>query len=114
MRACRGHLKPSALGRSAELAPRAVHFDAQLADVFADACAGFDDGLVQLVLHLLCNVRRRRRYELADVRTQLARCGIDDLEFFFDTDGETVSHGVALRVASSCWRLRGIYHTPRA
>src|SRR2546428_114376 len=83
-----------ALRRGHELATCAMHFDAQLADVFADARAGFDDGLVQLMLDLFRNVRGSRGDELADVRTQLARRGINDLEFFFNADGEAVSHGV--------------------
>src|SRR5467141_3527428 len=108
----RGHLKSGAFGGGDELAARAVHFDAQLAYVFADARAGFDDGLVQLVLHLLRDVRGSRGDELADVRTQFARRGINNLELFFDSDGKTVSHGVALRVSWSCWGLRASYHTP--
>ena len=105
VRACRGNLESCAFRRGDELATCAMHFDAQLADVFADARAGFDDGLVQLMLHLLRDVRGSRGDELADVRTQFARRGINDLEFFFDADGEAVSHGVALRVAWSCWGL---------
>jgi len=108
----RGLRESGAFGGSDELAARAVHFDAQLAYVFADARAGFDDGLVQLVLHLFRDVRGSRGDELADVRTQFARRGINNLEFFFDADGKAVSHGVALRVSWSCRGLRASYHTP--
>src|ERR1700722_8129260 len=94
-----GDLQSNALSRGYELAARAVHFDAQLADVFADLRAGLDDGLVHLVLYLLDNVRGGRGDELHDVRAQRAGCGIDNLEFFFDNYGEAVSHGVALRTA---------------
>src|SRR5580704_9782516 len=31
-------------------------------------------------------------HQLADVRTQFTRVGIDDLEFFFDTNSEPVIH----------------------
>src|ERR1700741_75966 len=103
MRARGGHLKSCAFGSGDQLAARAVHLDAQLADVLADARAGLDDGLVQLVLHLLCNVRGSCGDELADMRTQFASRWINDLEFFFDADGEAVSHGVALRVAWFRW-----------
>jgi hypothetical protein len=67
---------------------------------------------VQLVLDLLGNVWRSRGDELADVRTQLARCGIDDLKFLFDTDGEAVSHEVALRIAVFSADFENQYHTP--
>src|SRR2546421_12818803 len=112
MRACGGHLKSRAFGSGDQLAARAVHFDAQLAHVLADARAGLHDGLVQLVLHLLRDVRGSGGDELADMRTQFAGRWINDLEFFFDADGEAVSHGVALRVALSRWGLRALYHTP--
>src|SRR5882724_5648353 len=89
---CR-YLQTRPFGGGDQLAARAMHFNAQLADVLADARAGFDDGLVQFVFHLLCDVRRSRGNQLADVRTQFARRWINDLEFFFDADGEAVSHG---------------------
>src|SRR5260370_41196825 len=111
MRACGRHLKSRAFRGSDELAARAVHFDAQLADVFADARAGLDDGLVQLVLHLLRDVRGSCGDKLADVRTQFARRRVNNLEFFFNADGEAVSHGVALWFAWSYWGLRASYHT---
>jgi hypothetical protein len=76
-----------------------VHLDAKLADGFADARAGFDDGLVQFWLDLLGNVRGSLGDELTDVRAQFARRWIDDLEFFFDADGEAVSHGASFRIA---------------
>ncbi len=95
------HLKSGAFGGGDEFAARAVHLNAQLADVVADARAGLYDRLVQLVLHLLGNVRGSRGDQLADVRTQFAGRRINDLEFFFDADGEAVSHGMALRVSWS-------------
>ncbi len=90
-----GHLKSSAFGGGYQFASRAVHFDAQLANVLADPGSRLDDGLVQFVLHLLGDVGRSRGNNLADMRAQFARRGINDLEFFFNADGEAVSHGVA-------------------
>ncbi len=55
--------------------------------------------VMQLVLDLLGNVRRSLGNELADVRAQFARRGVNDLEFFFDADGEAVGHGLTFRVA---------------
>src|SRR5277367_3746753 len=102
MSAGSGNLQTDAFCRCYKLAPRAVHFDAQLADVFADLRAGLNDGLVHLVFDLLDDIRRSGRNELHDVRTQRAGSRIDDLKFFFNTDSEAVSHGVALRMAVVC------------
>src|SRR6266436_7291572 len=111
MRARCRHLEPGALGGGDQFAARAMHFNAQLADVLADARPRLDDGLVQLVFDLLRNIRRSRRDELGDMRTQLARRGINDLELFLDANGEAMSHGAALWIAGSCWGLRTSYHT---
>src|SRR5260370_12212997 len=97
VRAGGGDLQADALSGSDELATRAMHLDAELSDVFANFCAGFDDGLVHLMLHLLDDVRRSGGDELHDVRAELAGGGVNDLKFFFYADGEAVSHGVALR-----------------
>src|SRR5207302_7434039 len=93
MRACSRDLQSRAFRGGDEFAARAMHFNAQLADVLADARTRLDDGLMQFVLHLLCDIRRSRGDELADVRTQLARRGINDLELFLDANGKAVSHG---------------------
>src|SRR6266850_3523304 len=94
------HLQPRALRRRYQFAARPVHFDAQFADVIADARPGLHNGLVKFVFHLFRNVRRNLGDDLADVRTKLARCRIYDLKFFLDADGKAVSHGRAL------WTLR--------
>src|SRR5271169_476052 len=99
MGASGGNLQSHTLCRGDEFAARAVHFDAQLADVFADFGAGLDDRLVHLVFDLLDDVRRSGRNKLHDVRSQSAGCGVNDLKLFFNTDSEAVSHGVALRMA---------------
>src|SRR5579863_6903731 len=98
MSASGGNLQAGALGRGHQFATRSVHFDAKLANVFADTGAGFDDGLVHLVFYLLDDVRRSGGNELHDVRTQRASSGVNDLKLFLDTDGKAVSHGVALRM----------------
>src|SRR5262249_52802391 len=102
MRARGSYLESGAFGGGDKLSAGAVHFDAQLADVFADARAGLDDGLMHLVLDLIEDVRRRSRNELHDVRAQFARSRINDLKFLFDAYGETVSHGLALRSLGVC------------
>src|SRR5216684_6957881 len=93
-----GDLQAGALGSGDQLAARAVHFDAQLADVFANFRAGFDDGLVHLVLDLLDDVRRSGGDKLHDMRAELTGGRVDALKFFFYADSKAVSHGVALRV----------------
>src|SRR5450432_610321 len=93
-----GYLQANAFGGGDQLTAGAVHFDAELADVFADFGAGLDDGLVHLVLDLLDDIGRGGGDELHYMRAQFARRGIDDLEFFFYADGEAVSHEVALRI----------------
>src|SRR6267378_594584 len=97
MRACGGDLQAGALGGSNQFATGAMHFDAQLADVFTNFRAGLDDGLMHFVLDLFDDVRRSGGDELHHVRAELAGSGINDLKFFFYADGEAVSHGVALR-----------------
>src|SRR6476661_1559110 len=62
-----GNLQTHAFCCSHELAPRTVHFDAQLADVFAYFCAGLDDGLVHLVFNLVNDVRRSGGNKLHDM-----------------------------------------------
>jgi hypothetical protein len=52
---------------------------------------------MHLMLHLLDDVRRSGGNKLHDMRAELTGGGVDDLKFFFYADGETVSHGVALR-----------------
>ena len=47
---------------------------------------------MHFALDLIAEIGGRGGDELADVRTQLARGGIDDLKFFLDADRETVTH----------------------
>jgi hypothetical protein len=97
VRASGGDLQAGALGGGNQLAACAVHFDAELSHVFADFRASFDDGLMHLMLDLLDDIRRSGGDELHYMRAELAGGGVNDLEFFFDSDGKAVSHGMALR-----------------
>ncbi len=98
MRSRCGNLQAGAFRGGHQLSPRAMHLNAQIADTVADARARLHDGLVQLGLDLFGYVRRCLRNELGDVRTQLAGRRINDLKFFFDADGEAVSHALAIRM----------------
>ena len=99
MRAGGGDLQANALRGGDEFTTRAVHFDAQLADVLANFGARLDDGLMHLAFYLLRDTGRGGRNQLHDVGTERAGGGVNNLEFFFDTDGEAVSHDEALRMA---------------
>src|SRR5947208_15716392 len=76
----------------------------QLLDAAADLRPDFNDRLVHLALDLIFQRRRARRQQLGDVRPELPRGGIDDLELLLDADGEGVLHGVTCRV-SSVWAV---------
>src|SRR5271154_1714994 len=88
-----GNVEAGAVGGGYEFVAGAVHFDAQLSNVFADVAAGFNDGLMHLVLDLIGDARGSGGDELHYVRAQCTGGGVDNLEFFFDADGEAVSHG---------------------
>src|SRR5690348_12473273 len=98
MRASSRDLQTGALGSSDQLAARAVHLDAQLANVLANFRTCLHDGLMHFVFDLFDDVRGGGGYELHHVRAKLARGGIDNLEFFFYADSKAVSHEMALRV----------------
>src|SRR6202035_1784387 len=87
-----GDLQASAFGGGDQFAAGAMHFDAQLADVFANLGAGFDDGLVHLMLDLLDDIRRSGGDELHYMRAELTGGRGNNLEFFFYADGKAVSH----------------------
>src|SRR4030095_10896176 len=69
-----------------------MHFDAELAHIFADARTGLHNRLVHLAFYLLQDGGRNFIDDLHHVRTQITGCRVNDLEFFLDTDGEAVSH----------------------
>ncbi len=102
-----GDLEVGALGGGHEFSARTIHVRAEFRYIFADAGAGFDDGLVKLMLHLFGDTGGDSGNDLADVGTKLARGWVNDLEFFLDTDGEAVRHNVSLRQDKSSRGLRG-------
>src|SRR5580658_5073771 len=110
MRACGGHLQTTAFGGTHQLTARAAHVRVQLVYVRANFCADFDDGLMHFALDLLAEARRGSFHQLAHVGTQFARRRIDDLEFFFDTNREPVTHERPLPVGDA--RTSRGYHTP--
>ena len=88
----RSHLQSAAFRGTHQFTARAAHVGIQLVHVRADFRADFDDGLMHLALHLLAQPRRGSFHQFADVRTQFTRRGIHNLEFFFDTNREPVTH----------------------
>ena len=60
------------------------------ADVVANLRAKLDDRLMHLRFDALFQKHLAVRQNLLDVRTQLARLRIDDLEFLFDAESEDV------------------------
>ena len=93
MSAGSGDVQSGAVSGGNQFVAGTVHFNAQFVDIFANVGARFDDGLMHFVLDLVGDARGGRGNELHDVRTQRTGGRIDDLEFFFDADSETVSHG---------------------
>src|SRR5208283_5289690 len=99
VRSRRRYVQPRALGRGHKFSPCPVNLQPQFAHVLADLRPCLDDGLVHLAPDLVTQSPRRRGEQLHHVRAQLQRIRINNLEFFFDTDGEAVSHLLALRIA---------------
>src|SRR5262249_35409842 len=95
-------------------AARPMHLDPQFRDVLTNIRSRLNDRLVHFVLHLIDDRGRSSRHQLHHVRTQFARSWINDLEFFFDSDGKAVSHGVALRVVRLYWGPREVSYAPRS
>ena len=92
MRAGGGDAQPDALGGVGEIAPRADDFFRQLLGRRADFGTDLDDRLVHFPLDLIAEGGRARLEQLGDVRAQLPRVGIHDLELFLDADREGVIH----------------------
>src|SRR5258707_8747617 len=112
VRAGGGELQAGALGSGDQLTAGTMHFDAQLAAVFANFRAGLDDGLVHLVLDLLDDVRRSGGDKLHDMRAELTGGGGNDLKLFFYADGKAVSDGGAPR-GLVVWGVLNAYRIPR-
>src|SRR5580693_1298804 len=101
MRAGGGHLQAAAFRGAHQFTARAAHVGIQLMHVRADFGADLDDGLMHLALHLLAEAGRGCFHQFADVRTQFTRGRIYDLEFFFDTNREPVTHERPLPVGDA-------------
>ena len=109
MRAGGGYLQAAAFGGADQFAASAAHVGVELVDVRANFRADFDDGLVHLGFDLLAQAGGGGFHQFADVGAKFSRGGINDLEFFFDTDGEPVTHARPFPVRSA-GTPRG-YHT---
>ena len=66
---------------------------AQLGDVGTDPRADLDDRLVHLPLDLIAEGRGRGGEQCDDVRPELPRLRVDDLELLFDAQREAVHEG---------------------
>ncbi len=100
MRAGGGHREADALRGARQLAAVAEDFLAQLVDVGADPRADLDDRLVHFALDLIAEHRPARGKELGHVRAQFAALRVDDLELFFDAEGEAGHEGDNTSVVS--------------
>ena len=88
MRARGGDAQSALAAEVDDLAPQPRHFAPRVLDVGADRRADLDDRLVHLALDLVLEPLLPFREHLRDVRAQLARLGIDDLELLLDAEGE--------------------------
>ena len=84
--------QPDALRTLGKIPPDFVDLRLELVDVGADFGADFDDRLMHLALQLIAKRRGARGEQLGNVRSQLPRIGVDDLEFFLNADGKRVIH----------------------
>ncbi len=87
-----------------------MEFAAELLDVLADPRAHLHDGLVALRLDLLAHAGRSGSDQFTDVGPKLAGGRINNLEFFFDADGESVRHSGPCPSGTEVlgWRVAGI------
>ena len=79
----------SVLAREAnDLAAQTGHLAPRLFDVLADGSADLDDRIVHLAFDLFAEPLLSLSEHFLDVRLQLPRLRIDDLELFFDAERE--------------------------
>ena len=109
MRAGGGDLQAAAFGGADEFAAGAAHVGVKFGDVVADFRADFDDGLMHLGFDLFAEAGGAGFHQFADVGTEFSRGRVNNLEFFFDTNGEPVTHArpLPVRSAGAPW---GILH----
>src|SRR5947208_2582000 len=92
MRRSRHDLQPVLLCQSGDDAAQARNVYARFLNVLADARANFDLRLNHFRLDLLAQDHLAFFEKLRDVRPQFATLRIDNLELFFDTQGEFIEH----------------------
>src|SRR5690349_1590263 len=107
MRSRRGDAQAVAAREVDDLAPQPRDLAPRLGHVAADRRAHLDDGIVHLALDLVFEDLLPLGEHLLDVRAQLARLRIDDLELLFDAEGEGRGHRPSLSRAT-----RGIWWAP--
>ena len=88
MRAGRGDSQAVLARQSDDLSAQPGHLAAGFTDITADRRAHFDHRFVHLPLDLILQPLLSLGEHLLDVRAQLARVRIDDLELFLDAEGE--------------------------
>ncbi len=94
MGARRGDFQPVLRSQFRQLRAKIEDLLPGITSVAANLGVQFHDRLVQLGFGALLQNQFAVGQNLLDVRTQLARFRIDDLEFFFDTESENVIAGV--------------------
>jgi hypothetical protein len=90
MRPSGSDLEAIASREERELSPKLHDLPARVSDIVANLRAQLDDRLMHLGLDLFFQDHFALGENFLDVRTELARFRIDDLEFLFDADGENV------------------------
>src|SRR5688572_11389014 len=84
--------QPILLSQRRNDAPQVRYVGPGFLNVLADTGPDFDHRLNHLGLDLLTKNHLAFIQKLRDVRTQLARYRIDDLELFFNAEGELIEH----------------------
>src|SRR5439155_22165635 len=90
MRACGRNFQALLSGDLCQLAAKLDNLLSRRRRVAADFCAQLDDRLMHLGLHVLFQAHVAVGENLLNVRTQLPRVGINDLEFFLNPESEDV------------------------
>src|SRR5690348_7016726 len=88
MRPGRGDAQPVVVREPDDLASQPRDFSSRLGDVAADRRADFDHRVMHLALDLVLEPLLALGEELLDVRLELPRLRVDDLELLFDAECE--------------------------